>query len=573
VAKTKGSVRTSQLVTTYGIGSIVALRDESFMVAGLDRWPIDQPDLFEPRLERVLGVRGFVRPPASDDGSDVPVIRFPRYYSCPECHRLAEHRYFGGTWQDAKCSVCDSQLVPARFVMVCEHGHIDDFPWFNWVHSGGARAESAKHSLSIQAAGTTSSLADVEVSCSCGKRRNLDGAFSKQALKQVSRCTGRRPWIAQSQPEDCILTPRALQRGASNVWFSVVRSAISIPPWSEGAFKALDHQWKVFRYLKDEGALRSVLIGMGLADKTGIPVEDLVEAVFRRQRQEAGDEPVGDLKAQEYEALLRGKADDGSIRQDFVCEPVSGVAEEVKQFFSHVSNVSRLREVRALEAFTRVFPPEAGTDPKALVSVLDPDKALLPGIEVIGEGVFLELDSGRVASWEERKDVHARAAIIQHHLDERAKRLGTVSRTVPARFLLVHTLAHCLITQWSLDCGYSASALRERLYVSPTYAALLIYTATSDSAGSLGGVISQTAPDRLLPGLLDSIRRASWCSADPLCIEAGSQGADALNLGACHACVLLPETSCEEMNVFLDRGLLIGLPEDPALGFFSNWLE
>ena len=573
MAKTKGSVRTSQLVTTYGIGSIVALRDESFMVAGLDRWPVDQPDLFEPRLERVLGVRGFVRPPATDDGPDVPVIRFPRYHSCPECHRLDEHRYFGGTWQDAKCSRCDSQLVPARFVMVCEHGHIDDFPWFNWVHSGGERAQGAKHSLSIKAAGTTSSLADIEVSCACGKSRNLDGAFSKNALKQISRCTGRRPWITESPPEDCAQTPRALQRGASNVWFSVVRSAISIPPWSEGAFKALDNQWNVFKHLKDEAALRGVLIGMGLAAKTGIPVEDLIEAVLRRHRQEAGDEPVGDLKAQELEALVRGRADDGSIRQDFVCEPVLDVADEVRRFFSHVSNVSRLREVRALEAFTRLFPPEAGTDPKALVKVLDPEKGLLPGIEVIGEGVFLELGSSRVASWEGRETVRARAAIIQHHLDERAKRLGTPGRTVAARFLLVHTFAHCLITQWSLDCGYSASALRERLYVSPDHAALLIYTATSDSAGSLGGVISQTAPGRLLSGLLDSIRRSSWCSADPLCIEVGSQGSDALNLGACHACVLLPETSCEEMNVFLDRGLLVGLPEDPTLGFFSEWLD
>ena len=36
--KPKGAIRRSQLITTYGIGSIIAVEDESFMVAGIDRW-------------------------------------------------------------------------------------------------------------------------------------------------------------------------------------------------------------------------------------------------------------------------------------------------------------------------------------------------------------------------------------------------------------------------------------------------------------------------------------------------------------------------------------------------------
>jgi hypothetical protein len=73
--------------------------------------------------------------------------------------------------------------------------------------------------------------------------------------------------------------------------------------------------------------------------------------------------------------------------------------------------------------------------------------------------------------------------------------------------------------------------------------------------------------------LKEAIVRAGWCSADPLCIEAEAAGVDSLNLAACHACVLLPETSCECGNILLDRGLLIGIPADPTLGFFAELLD
>ena len=64
--------------------------------------------------------------------------------------------------------------------------------------------------------------------------------------------------------------------------------------------------------------------------------------------------------------------------------------------------------------------------------------------------------------------------------------------------------------------------------------------------------------------------RTAWCSADPLCIESGPNGVDGLNLAACHACSLLPEVSCEEMNLLLDRALLVGTPSEPDAGLLSH---
>ena len=117
-----------------------------------------------------------------------------------------------------------------------------------------------------------------------------------------------------------------------------------------------------------------------------------------------------------------------------------------------------------------------------------------------------------------------------------------------------------LMRQLSLECGYSSSALRERLYCAEgdkPMAGILIYTATSDSDGSLGGLVDQAVPDRLGPLLMDCVRSAEFCAQDPLCAHAEVGAHAHLNGAACHACVLLAETSCECGNRLLDRSLVV----------------
>jgi len=143
-----------------------------------------------------------------------------------------------------------------------------------------------------------------------------------------------------------------------------------------------------------------------------------------------------------------------------------------------------------------------------------------------------------------------------------------------ARFMLIHTLSHSLINQWAIDCGYPAASLKERLYVDEDMAGILIYTTASDSAGSLGGVIAQARPDKLDNTLRQALTKAHWCSNDPLCIETLG-GVESVNLGACHACALLPEVSCDDkiMNGFLDRGLLVRTYSTENTGFFDLFKE
>jgi hypothetical protein len=242
--------------------------------------------------------------------------------------------------------------------------------------------------------------------------------------------------------------------------------------------------------------------------------------------------------------------------------------------------VKRLREVRALQSFTRIVAPDALEGSGRYAAVSSEDVDWLPAIEVSGEGVFLGINTKPLSEWEARTGVLARAGRIRDNhtaqLRRRAERqssrkpISDIISPIRPRYVLLHTLAHALINEWSLEAGYPAASLRERLYVADDMAGILIYTATSDSAGSLGGVVAQGEYKALRISLASALSRVFWCSQDPPCMETEAAGADSLNLAACYACVLLPETSCETNNTFLDRAMLIGTPDDPSIGFFTE---
>ena len=566
----KGSVRRSQLVTTYGVGSIVALGDESFMVAGIDRWQTSGIDLREPRLERELRVQGFILPPAGGerDDEDIPVVRFPRWYSCPKCRRLDDHKRLATTRDSNTCSTCNRTLVPSRFVIACPRGHIADFPYIRWVHNGAPR-EGATHELTVEALGATASLRDIKITCSCGAERTMADAFDRFALRDVTKCFGNRPWLT-ADDDDCDQQLRALQRGASNVWFGSHRSVISIPPWSDSAFQLLDRYWDLFRGFSGT-MLEAAIESANLTAGTSFTTADLVEAVRERKRRQEGDTgPTSEeaLRHDEYRALIAGKPDQPGSQ--FAAEE-SDLPQSLTSYLSQTMLVTRLREVRALQGFSRILPTAGSSDELSPLFTTDPHWR--PAIEVKGEGLFLRLDQTAIQAWQSRDDVIERAGAIDLHYRQRSAGWGKEpDRTITPRLLLIHTLSHALIDQLTLDAGYPAAALRERLYVSAEMEGLLIYTATTDSAGSLGGLIAQGEPGLLEHAVRSAIARYAWCSADPICIESPPHGTDSLNLAACHACALLPETSCEEMNTLLDRALLVGTPENPTLGFFSDLL-
>jgi hypothetical protein len=267
-------------------------------------------------------------------------------------------------------------------------------------------------------------------------------------------------------------------------------------------------------------------------------------------------------------------------KDDYLTATNPGLHTDLNRYLERVRSVDVLRETRALRGFTRVrddvLKLSAG---KALLrrQPLPPVQDWLPAYVVKGEGIYFELDPGRLAAWEIRAEVQTRAQNITNNYGQVAAQRGLQDRALTPRFVLLHTLGHLLINELIFACGYSSASLRERLYVSTTVgremAGLLIYTAAGDSEGTMGGLVRMARPDNLRSVFASAISDARWCSTDPVCMDVGEkgQGPDSCNLAACHGCALLPDTSCEEFNRFLDRGLVIGTYTDPTLGYFSSF--
>lgn len=592
-----GTIRRSQLISTYGIGAVVDLEKGSFMPMGLDdlEGPSGMPSLRinEARLQTQLGVDHFRLAPVVkpirgtsliERRAAVPAVRFPAWHQCPKCNRIGiEGDPFESTPEERlRCQNCNSFATPVRFVVACRSGHIDDFPWIWWAHRKQAAGRCANPSLKLLSAGRSAALGDLYLECRCGARNSLGDAFQQDVLGRG--CGGLQPWLHARQ-SGCANQVRVLQRGASNVHFPVIASALSIPPVSEGVFQIIEDQWVTLRALPAV-AVEPVLTGV--AQSFGVPYEMVLAAFRERKRLDDPEALVteGDSRAEEYVALsndCEGEEFGGFIPQ--FCNAISEAPPALRPWFDMVGAVSRLREVRSLAAFSRIepYPVRAEAIYRAVVdgqiaSLSRTPRNWLPATEIRGEGLFLRFDAEMVDQWiADNPAVVARA----EELDKvsaavAASREYERDYTISPRLLLVHSFAHALIRQISLDCGYSSAALRERLYVSeatdtrPSMQGVLIYTGSPDSEGSLGGLVRLSDPGLLTDIVTQAMRNAHWCGSDPVCLETDpKQSGERISGAACHCCVLVPETACEKFNRELDRTMLVGAADGAWRGYFA----
>jgi len=321
-----------------------------------------------------------------------------------------------------------------------------------------------------------------------------------------------------------------------------------------------------------------------LAEQFQCPIDRVTAIVQQEIRKRGGagtfqGEARKDLESEEWHAFLT-PLQEYDDRDRFITRHAALVREEdrstagpilerLRSLIDRVVIATRLREIRALVGFSRYSP-----DSNQVVPDLGRGLDWLPAIEVFGEGVFFTLREEALQAWENTPAVVERASI----LDERRGRSLFAERLKPAtpRFVLLHTLAHVLIRELSFQCGYATSSLRERIYCkvpeggSPQ-AGILVYTAAGDMEGTLGGLARRGEPPLLAQSVMAALERAAWCSTDPICIESAGQGFNSLNFGACHACSLLPETSCAYANALLDRAFLLGGTLG-VKGYFSDVL-
>lgn len=639
-------IRLGQLIAPFGPGSLYTDRfGVPHIIAGLDHWyknwdsatgiakdcsdPLEF-EIFEPRLSELLKVARLRRPPdyrqvlsrqeaPPNALLTVPALRFPRWYRNTQSGRL---RLFnldtralgnpdgGGRWQ------------PVRFISVCSHGHISDFPWKAWV---GCTCSGEGSLVLIDRGG--SELASITVRCdtcppgSVGNRgRSLAGTTVRprepggktEFEKAGIHCSSERPWLgAGAEDSICVQPLVAALINQTNIYFPRTVSALSIPRLDAqptdisrlineleqlpqiGVIKSL---WSI--PMRSEAAAVAVpaLTELGItADVDRIKVA--LEALFSNQHHSFGGAPAPStpeselqiFRREEFNVIRSGFEDPSSqkLRVKMRDSP-----DELRPWISRVGLVERLCETRAFCGFDRLEPSRSPLTemPASAMHQLfrspptNPSEQWLPAVEVFGEGIYIELQEGKLAEWQQ-----ANLDWIRHRMPDgflsrlqdscwQLAPLQTADVLWASRFLVVHTLAHVLINQLVFECGYSTASLRERLFVSADphapMAGLLVYTAAGDSEGTLGGLVRLGRAELLGPIVDRALNRASWCSADPVCSESlGGRGSRLANLAACHACALLPETSCETINQGLDRAVLVGTPTERGRGFLSDLLE
>lgn len=607
----KYSIRRDSLISPWGVGSIVPFpHDESLMVSGLDFWFDEEHNykdflIVDERLSKRLGGKQFVMPPDYREFSQdpqhaemkIPAVRFPSWHYCPVCGNMEK---IGASGARQRCSgeirkvngketYCSKHkgkanslpiLVPERFIAVCPKGHIEDFPIMEWVHKKSEKPITSSCRLVRSTGGSSASLSGIRYTCTCGASATMSGAFGWGALDKIGyKCTGNQPWLGSNRKEECGETLLVLQRGASNVWFADVISSVYIP-WlpkykNQHTKECVERGVKKFASARTDGAIdeetiRKYILKNQLLDEDIDAEEAFCEIMATLKNTQKKDNPQSEdeYRKQEFDMLTSTV---GKPKEELYC--INYTASEYKglEFLTSISLVHKLRETRVFYGFKRISPDDSTFS--ANISVKD--LPWLPAVKNSGEGIMFEFDRNKLEEWAKQDKIINRVKIIEQNLINTGR---LTNEKINPIYILLHTFAHCLITALSCESGYSNASIRERIYCPkykdenvPKMAGVLIYTASGDSEGSLGGLVRQGLPGRIENVIKRAISEAKWCAADPVCIQSTGQGQYGCNLAACHNCALLPETSCENKNMLLDRGLLIGTLDDTSIGYFSAY--
>ncbi len=606
------TVRRSQVITGQGPGGILDIGQESFICIDTSQWNVIKCSTIRlPRLESKTGATlGFKSPPVKQGFSDfnpatLPYYRFPRWLFCPKCKSMvkwtaAMEKQIGDNGVPT-CLSCNGNkppvLAPMRFILVCKSGHIGDVDWNKWAHSRSDKATKGQCSFNPPklkfktASGGASDLSSLSVACKeCGAYRSLADLTNPAQMKSAGIfCSGKQPWqYFEDLPPICKDECRAEQRGASNIYYSQTLSALDIPGLQEDTTVSdedtttaiLNHPNFAFVKMLADAETEPLeaphvkLAAGQVANDLNLELDVILDQLgcgdpLPPPTEASSDDGEQSLRRGEWPWLIK---DNNAAHLNTSIEPLADsntASKELTKVIDTIILAKKLREVRCLRGFSRVDPSGDAIPPD-----LDGSRRWLPAIEIFGEGVFVKFDEYAIHLWSQQEKVIARLTKLQERFDE-SEGITSILPTPTPRLVMLHTFAHLLIRQLCFECGYSASSLRERIYCDepdqPTgpMAGVMIYTADTDSEGSLGGLCRQGEESRFSATLLSALDRGSWCSSDPVCSEVEGQGLGGLNRAACHACSLVAETSCTMFNCLLDRELVTGT----EIGYFRETIE
>jgi hypothetical protein len=600
----------SQLLRTYGPGAMLDLPENAVVVAGLQDWdykgsnwrPIEEGRLVA-LLRQQLGAKlssafsGLRHPPVFDEerrdsnAPGVAVRLFPSWFLVDEQPASSAMATSGGTppadekrrrmvefaeldvKSNGRLSYTGSdtkmEVNPIRFVGACTRGHLQDIDWRYLTHRG--KDLSCRKPLYWVERGVSSDPSDISVRCTCGASISMVDLYKPKFL---GSCQCHSPWLTPRREanEACADDLRLLPRSATNTYFPQTVTVISLTKANDKLRQAIAENRTMIDSIL---ALPNFIDVLRLIPQLKEAFKDFSNDEIKQalgSGNEQGANPNEDPRIAEFDMMASGAPVIGSdgAGSFFYAETLPFISLGLQQpwdsFLKNVVRVHRLREVICLYGFTRLEPPPSSAESELdeiQLAVNGADLARnvewLPAIEQFGEGIFLHVAPEFLKRWLESKEIAAKAVTLRERERRDAERFNRPPIHRGAGYWALHSLSHAFMAELALECGYPLSSLKERIYSSgPAQAdrfGILIYTSTAGSQGTLGGLSNMA--DRVGELLARGTRRLALCSNDPICAEHSEGSEDyPLQAAACHACLLVPETSCEARNTRLDRGLL-----------------
>ena len=572
-----GDIRKTQLITTFGVGSIVDFKDDTVIIASTDDWDYNPNDIEEVEDRKILNenlsvitdAEYFIMPRTTQStngfskGKNIASYIFPEKLHCSRCGNIYDFRELD-IKDRHRCPQCKNDLNASRFIVVCAHGHMDDFPYDWWAHGGkpcpsGVRAPRIKM-INIH---NRTDIDSLRLECTeCKTTRSMVQVFSENALSEF-QCTCKHPHFKEPFAKaqyGCHDKMRARLRSASGVYFPITKSALLVPPWSKKVVNCIQKNYAILTISEEDKlifTIRQVIHDQNITDDEIMRLWKAVKISMEQNRKRS------ELSVNEDEYSILSK-DENENEDNFSSYTVT-IPQKYQSYFDQIVVVDRLTVTQAFTGFTRITRNEANS-----VAISQYPKPWLPAVELTGEGIFIRFSKDKVAEW---KNAHSSRYKRMKKAMEDSK---FINESFSETYVMLHTFAHLFIREISNECGYSSASIKEKIYSKiddkneVKMCGILIYVSSSDSDSSLGGLLSIADNEDVFEKIMDSmLERASWCSGDPLCITSTKQGYKNPNYSACHDCTLLPETSCESFNCFLDRASIVGVPDNQHLGFFN----
>lgn len=567
----KKMIRPSQLIYQSGPGAIVDLMDKSVMIKAADQWntwnATREDDV---RITSILGVDHVRILNENPDKQKIKAVEFPNWKICPSCHRMT-------TYDNQQCYFCkkkgeEKDLYPSRFVLICENGHISDFPYNEWVHRNHQCTDPTKEpKLKLITRGNSGSLSDIHVVClHCQHSESLGSIMKPDEQKHILfDCKGERQWIGPNANEKCGCKMKTTLRGASNVYAPAVTSFLQVPLTSSSSEQDILYIVKSNETDFREAYEESRDLGLKMACKFLKISTDFIPTIKRYLNGEITIEETTtyeSIRKQEWNTLIQIHVDE----QNFTSTKVE-MHPDLTPYFDAIYRVDSVPEVQVLQGFTRLdYIDRLSDNHKELQPVVKKEEKWLPAVRNYGEGIFIKFNLAKLREWEQKEQITKK--VFNAYNNYREEFDNPIIHLEP-RQILIHTLSHALLKELAAYCGYTTTSLKERIYTMDGMHGVLIYTASGDSEGSLGGLTRLAQREKLYPIILRALENMSYCSSDPICSDGDFEYHTTANGAACHACTFVAETSCEWGNMLLDRRTLININPNEKDGYFDELLN